>query len=184
MKTFTPEVLHVRATYKCNVKCRHCHNDSGTEKELALSLAQLQPLIDNAKALGLNRVTLEGGEIFLFPALLKSIIQQVKQHNLKVSIVTNGFWGKSKKAAINAIRYLKEANWIPGKDDLYISAGEFHQEWIPTETVKTAVETYFSEFGQRVAIDFEHNPNNGHLLDEFKSLKFVQICTKMGGKIH
>jgi MoaA/NifB/PqqE/SkfB family radical SAM enzyme len=64
---YIPHEIQIRVSLRCNIFCRHCYNDSGPTKKLSLNLSNLNPLLNAAKANGVWRVSLTGGEIFLFP---------------------------------------------------------------------------------------------------------------------
>ena len=79
----------IKVTEKCNMKCKHCFNDStyiGQEMSLDFYVEKLIPfLIKN----NFDKVTLTGGE----PTLNKHIYEMVRvtlNNNIKVTLCTNG----------------------------------------------------------------------------------------------
>ena len=154
-KLFDPKILHIVYSLKCNLKCSHCHNDSGAAKKEMLDIDKIINLIQSALGTGIERVFLLGGEIFLFPNIIESMIKESHRNNLAVTLVTNGFWGKSIEAANGTISLLRQAEWDPKKDYIVCSIGDYHQEWLPLDSVKTAIIEYYSAFKQPIVLQVE-----------------------------
>lgn len=167
---FTPHLLQLRLSHRCNIKCSHCYNDSGPNKKYALDIEAIIPLLEQARALGLTRTVLTGGEIFMHPELVVDIIKHAKANRLNVSIVTNGFWGKTDVLAQRMLTMIKDAGFTPPNDICFISGGEFHQEWIPSSTIKNAVAQYFAIFKHPVTIDFEFRKHKRAVLKQFEKI--------------
>lgn len=173
MSKFAPQSLELAISNKCNIMCRHCHSDSDAQKTLLLEDTEFDLLVTSAKESGVKFASLIGGEIFLFPDRISTLIKKLHENGLWVCIYSNGFWGKSKAAAENAINMLVEAGWKAGSDKLFISTGKFHQEWLPTTTIKTAITAYYAKFKSPVYIDLSDVPNNNALavlLTKFSNL--------------
>jgi len=104
IKRSTPEILTIGLTYRCQCKCVHCSSNvpnRSNNQELETSL--VKSIIDQAKRLGIFRITFFGGE----PLLRKDIIDLVKYaHDIGMitRINTNGWLLSSK-----LISELKEA---------------------------------------------------------------------------
>jgi sulfatase maturation enzyme AslB (radical SAM superfamily) len=99
-----------------------------------MTLDEMIHLTQQADELNCHNVILTGGE----PTLLKheellTYFQFVKkQTKIKyIRIVTNGHWAKSYDKAYNVLKEWKEA----GLDELNVSCGEYHQEFIPIERI-------------------------------------------------
>ena len=74
----------------CNLHCAHCLVSSGPEGGKGLPLETLRSTVDQAVALGLERVLLTGGEPFLFKDLFALVEHVTGRHGLEVVILTNG----------------------------------------------------------------------------------------------
>jgi hypothetical protein len=77
---------------------------------------------------------LTGGEVTLLQDDLIDSIKLLSNLGLGSRIVTNGHWGRSDQSALNWVTKLKEA----GLNELNLSTGDEHQEWVPFESVARA----------------------------------------------
>lgn len=81
--------LHLRMTSKCNLNCLHCYAADWFYENHELDLNTTISLIDQAKALGCQKVTYTGGE----PLVSKATIPAIKyclDNGLLVEIESNG----------------------------------------------------------------------------------------------
>ena len=116
-----PEILEIDVTNACNCNCVGCWNHSdmmgddkytGEEFKRRLPTKMVLETIDTAAKLGAKMVQLSGaGEPFMHPDIIQ-IIERVKRHGLKCTIITNGTLLDTNKA-----RRLVEL----GVDDLTVS---------------------------------------------------------------
>ncbi|WP_080517379.1 radical SAM protein [Cereibacter sphaeroides] len=131
---YSPAVLGILLTARCNISCRHCCNCSGPEAEGAVKLEFITGLIDDAVRIGsIREVGLSGGEPFLFLDLVGATLRHARGHGLGASVTTNGFWGRSARAD----RMLDDLR-VDGLTALCISTSQFHQEFIRLNTVVAA----------------------------------------------
>jgi len=75
-------------SYACNLRCTHCynpHHDATGE----LATEQWLDLLDQARELGLLRLTLTGGEAGIHPGLMH-ILAKARTLHLAVDVLTNG----------------------------------------------------------------------------------------------
>ena len=80
---------------------------------------------------GLKLVVFSGGECFLLKQDLLAAIAYAHRRSLRTRCVTNGFWGKTQNTCREVVRQLVHA----GIDEINISTGHDHQEWIPVQSV-------------------------------------------------
>jgi radical SAM protein with 4Fe4S-binding SPASM domain len=74
----------------CNLRCLYCYASSGVALENELSLEEIFDTIDQAIALGAQKIiVLGGGEPLLFSHIFK-VIEYIREKNLVVDIFTNG----------------------------------------------------------------------------------------------
>lgn len=100
-----------------------------------MTLAEMKGHIDQACALGtVGLVVFSGGEPTLLGDDLFAAIAYAKQRGRLTRVVTNGWWGKTPEAADAFLGRLIDA----GLHEINISLDDFHQEWIPLESVKNA----------------------------------------------
>ena len=79
----------------CNLRCRHCFNESGKTSGTVLSFSQIMKLVDDAiDTVKINDVQLTGGEPTLRHDLF-NIIESLHQRGLGVLLQTNGVFGKN-----------------------------------------------------------------------------------------
>ena len=84
-------------TYRCNERCIHCFNpgashvegDKSYRKVEELDLEQIKSTIDDLKKIGVFRILLTGGEIFLRKDIFE-IIKYIKKLRFSLTIFTNG----------------------------------------------------------------------------------------------
>lgn len=87
-----PLDVQIELTEKCNQKCFHCYNHWRYSEEIGKNELNEQDFLLIIKKLvvaGINSITLTGGEPFLRPDLLFSILECCNKNNIKVSINSN-----------------------------------------------------------------------------------------------
>ncbi|MEK7070070.1 MAG: radical SAM protein [Patescibacteria group bacterium] len=87
-----PLDVQIELTEKCNQKCFHCYNYWRYSEEIGKNELNTQDFLAVVKKLvtaGINSVTLTGGEPFLKPGLLFSILEYCDKNNIKASINSN-----------------------------------------------------------------------------------------------
>lgn len=78
----------------CNLRCRHCFNESGKTPGRVLSYSQIMRLVDEAiETVKIDDVQLTGGEPTLRPDIFR-IIESLQQRGLGVLLQTNGVFEK------------------------------------------------------------------------------------------
>jgi len=167
---YDPQSLTIRITYKCNIGCRFCYNTSLLGSDITLDEERMLTMIREAREAGITRMGISGGEAFLFAKQVVNMIKLAKEIGFTtVSIVTNGFWGKSEKSTENLLAMLKDAKFGPPNDMLSMSGGEYHQEWIPPSYAANIIRAYQAAYKMPFTIDFEYSNGKEHLVDEFKA---------------
>lgn len=170
VRNYTPKSLALRVSYKCNIGCRFCYNISLPNSDVIMPEEQLLSVIEQCRANGFTSVGFSGGEIFLFAPVLYKCIKRAKEVGYTgISIVTNGYWGKSIESTQRTIASLVDTGFAPPKDRLSMSAGEFHNEFIDWYYARNIAKHYFATFAHPLRIDFEVTPGKEHLIDEFKA---------------
>jgi MoaA/NifB/PqqE/SkfB family radical SAM enzyme len=86
-----PTAIAVNLTSRCNQQCIYCEIGQGIPSvvEDALTVEDLCWIIDGAAALRIPRVSLCGGEPFLFQGILE-IVEHATLRHVRCSITTNG----------------------------------------------------------------------------------------------
>ena len=90
-------------TYKCNLRCKHCFTNSGIENKKELSLKEKIDLVEQLYDLGVERVSIAGGEPFASEDIYK-FVEKCNEKEIDVSISTNGtYFNKDTIAKINEL---------------------------------------------------------------------------------
>jgi len=84
---YKPFKLSLMITTKCNSRCKYCLYE---DKTLILPFDKIVNLVDEAEALGIQSVTITGGEPTLHPDFFR-IIDHVTSKNLPIGLISNGF---------------------------------------------------------------------------------------------
>ena len=114
--------LHLLLTYECNYACDHCFVWGGPSQTGTMTVDTVEHILGEAEALGtVEWIYFEGGEAFLYFAMLRTGIRLAKEHGFKVGIVTNAYWATTDADAEEWLRPL--AGSI---DDLSVSSDAYH----------------------------------------------------------
>lgn len=82
--------LWIQVNDFCNLSCAHCLVSSGPERQQGLSTEALTDAIDQAVALGAERLFFTGGEPLARPDILDLAERVVRTHSRELVILTNG----------------------------------------------------------------------------------------------
>jgi len=122
MKFQTEEILF-SPTADCNLNCAHCDIQ---KSKLTLSKKLAQRFLRDAKRLGIKRVGFTGGEPFLAPDFIFSVVRTaVKEEMLFDRIMTNGAWYKNYSEAKTALTKLYRAGY---DGSICVSVDAFHKQ--------------------------------------------------------
>jgi hypothetical protein len=114
--------LHLLLTYQCPFECDHCFVWSGPFHNGTMTLETVDHILAEAGRLGtIEWIYFEGGEAFLYYAILRSGVLRAKALGFKVGIVTNAYWANSKYDALEWLRPIAGS-----VDDLSISSDSYH----------------------------------------------------------
>jgi hypothetical protein len=114
--------IHVLLTYQCTSECDHCFLHCGPQRGGTFTLRQLRELLREIKKIPtIDTVYFEGGEPFLFYAVLLAGLQMVRDDGLQAGIVTNGYWATSLEDAEQWLRPMLDL----GIADFSVSDDEF-----------------------------------------------------------
>jgi organic radical activating enzyme len=119
----------IMTTYECSVQCAHCrHKASPTRNGGFISFEMLDKIIIKLEQLGCSSVHLEGGEPFLYPNELVTVVKRIKQSSIHLEhIVTNCSWHKNQKETKDLLKKLKTY----GLGRLLLKVSPFQNENIP-----------------------------------------------------
>lgn len=83
------DIAYIELTRACNLKCKHCLNNSGTSMNNQLTTEELVSLVKNLSESGIQEIRFTGGE----PLVFKNIYELIKlatDNGIYTSIGTNG----------------------------------------------------------------------------------------------
>jgi MoaA/NifB/PqqE/SkfB family radical SAM enzyme len=89
------EGLHILLTYQCIYECDHCFVWGSPRQTGALTLSQLEQILTQAKEAGVTSIYFEGGEPFLYYAILVQAVRTAAELGFSVGIVSNAYWANS-----------------------------------------------------------------------------------------
>jgi len=113
--------LHILLTYQCTFECDHCFVWGSPWQSGTFTLAQIETVLQQAQEAGIESIYFEGGEPFLYYALLVRSVERACELGFSVGIVTNGYWAHTLE---DARLWLQP---LAGKlTDLSVSCDLFH----------------------------------------------------------
>jgi len=115
------EGLHILLTYQCTCECDHCFVWGSPRQTGTLTLEQIEQILAQAKEAGVISVYFEGGEPFLYYAILVKAVHKAADLGFSVGIVSNAYWAIS---VADAEEWLRP--FVGRLADLTISSDLFH----------------------------------------------------------
>jgi hypothetical protein len=91
--------IHILLTYQCTFECDHCFVWGSPWQSGTLTLGQIEQILDQAQAAGVEDVYFEGGEPFLYYAILLKAVELARERGFQVGIVSNGYWALTREDA-------------------------------------------------------------------------------------
>jgi MoaA/NifB/PqqE/SkfB family radical SAM enzyme len=115
------EGLHILLTYQCISECDHCFVWGSPWQTGTLTLEQIEQILAQAKEAGVTSVYFEGGEPFLYYAILVQAVRKAADLGFSVGIVSNAYWANS---VADAEEWLRP--FVGRLADLTVSSDLFH----------------------------------------------------------
>jgi len=115
------EGLHILLTYRCTYECDHCFVWGSPWQKGTLTLEQIENILHQAKDAGVTSIYFEGGEPFLYYALLKEAVRRANDMGFSVGIVSNAYWANS---VADATEWLRP--FVGRVSDLSVSSDLYH----------------------------------------------------------
>jgi hypothetical protein len=131
-------------------------------KSHQLELEDMLRLIAEMPSVPIPQLNVSGGDPFLYRDQVTALVRAGRAAGLKsITINTNGFWAKSEEQCREVLAELRAAGFMQSGDDrLKMSAGIFHQEFLPVESVFTLAKAHYQCFGTAFDLDYEAAPND------------------------
>lgn len=136
MLDVNPGSMTVLCTYQCTAACRQCCFESSPQVAGRLQGAVIRERIAEAKRefSSLSLVAFSGGEPFLLRDELIDCVEYASSLGLRTRIVSNGSWAKRMARATSLCEALASA----GLNELNLSTGADHQEFVPEASIVNA----------------------------------------------
>ncbi|MEE9219363.1 MAG: radical SAM protein [Acidobacteriota bacterium] len=128
--------VHLLLTYECNYECDHCFVWSSPHQQGTMGLEQIREILKQSKKLGtVEWIYFEGGEPFLYYAVLVKGARLAARLGFRVGIVSNGYWATSASDAVTCLKPF--AGFI---QDLSISSDLYHADESLSRQARNACE--------------------------------------------
>ena len=128
------EGLHILLTYQCTYECDHCFVWGSPRQTGTLTLEQIENILQQAKEAGVTSIYFEGGEPFLYYAVLAKAVRKAADMGFSVGIVSNAYWATSIADAGEWLR-----TFVGRLADLTVSSDIFHCEECLGEKPQNAI---------------------------------------------
>ena len=115
--------LHILLTYQCTCECAHCFVWGSPKQRGVLTVEQIEQILYQAKEAGVEWIYFEGGEPFLYYAVLVSGVKKAADMGFHVGIVSNAYWATT---VADAAEWLQP--FIGLIEDLTVSSDLYHCE--------------------------------------------------------
>ena len=96
---------YVEITYKCNLLCKHCYNDSNYTNDNYMNYLAIKNIYEDFFSKKIGQISISGGEPLLHPEISK-VFSYAFDYKIKTQIVTNGVLLKDHILNINNNPYL------------------------------------------------------------------------------
>jgi MoaA/NifB/PqqE/SkfB family radical SAM enzyme len=113
--------LHILLTYQCTYECDHCFVWGSPWQTGTLTFEQIENILLQAKEAGVTSIYFEGGEPFLYYAILVKAVRKAADMGFEVGIVSNAYWANS---VVDAEDWLHP--FVGRLADFTVSSDQFH----------------------------------------------------------
>jgi len=125
--------LHILLTYQCTYECEHCFVWGSPWQEGTLTLLQVENILQQAKDAGVEWIYFEGGEPFLYYAILVEGVKIAAGMGFHVGVVSNAYWAKT---VADAEEWLKP---LVALEDFSVSSDLYHCNEVLSEQAQNAL---------------------------------------------
>jgi MoaA/NifB/PqqE/SkfB family radical SAM enzyme len=122
--------LHLLLTYQCTLECDHCFVWGSPWQSGTLTLGHVRSILQQAQEVGtVQWIYFEGGEPFLYYAVLHKAVQEAASMGFQVGIVSNAYWATDVQDALEWLRPLAgSVQDLSISSDLYHSSAKLSQQ--------------------------------------------------------
>lgn len=111
--------LHILLTYQCTFECDHCFVWGSPKQKGTLTIEQIEEILGQAKEADVDWVYFEGGEPFLYYAVMVKGVEMAVEMGFHVGVVTNGYWANTLEDALEWLKPLTKLDDLSVSSDLY-----------------------------------------------------------------
>jgi MoaA/NifB/PqqE/SkfB family radical SAM enzyme len=177
--------LHLLLTYQCTFECEHCFVWGSPWQCGTMTLAQIRQILIQAKETGsIEKIYFEGGEPFLYYAVMLKAAQEAAAMGFKVGIVSNAYWANSKEDALAFLEPVCEY-----LEDLTISSDLYHYSELMSQQAQNATAAA-EELGIPSSVlcvaqpaDPRAGSSQGQLTDGSEVMFRGRAVSKLAGKV-
>lgn len=126
--------LHILLTYQCIYECEHCFVWGGPGQKGVLAIKQVEQILLQARQAGVTSIYFEGGEPFLYYAVLVMGVRKAAELGFLVGIVSNAYWAVSIADALESLQ-----PFAGRLADLTVSSDLYHCEKVLGEQAQNAL---------------------------------------------
>ncbi len=113
--------LHILLTYQCIYECEHCFLWGSPRQTGTLTLEQVEEILRQAADNDVESIYFEGGEPFLYYAILARGVRLAAEMGFSVGIVSNAYWANSVADAMENLQ-----PFAGRVNDLSVSNDKYH----------------------------------------------------------
>ncbi len=169
---FPERTLHLVYSFACNLTCAHCLYRCGPGDRGVMGLERAKDVIDQAAEAGVRRIAFLGGEPFLHPEALRTLIRHAGRNGLVTAAVTNGSWASTPARAAERLGDMAAA----GLGAVTLSTDRFHLPGVPLRRIENAVAAAV-ELGLRVGVKISRFPHDLLAVAILRSLR--PLCERI-----
>lgn len=113
--------LHLLLTYQCTFECDHCFVFGSPSQTGVMTVPQIQEILRQARETGtIASIYFEGGEPFLYYAVMLKGLQEAVKAGFSAGIVSNAYWATGLEDALEWLRpFAGLASDLSISSDLY-----------------------------------------------------------------
>jgi len=96
--------LYILFPYQSTFECDPCFVWGSPFQSGSLTLVQMRKMLEQAEEAKVESICFEGGEPFLYYAVVLKSVQLAKQTGFRIGIVSNAYWANTGEDAIEWVR--------------------------------------------------------------------------------
>jgi len=130
--------LYLELSYLCNAECSHCYvSSSPFADRTKLPLDVCCRIIEESLSLDAidPKIAIAGGEPTLFWEELLTVIKYASERNVRVILISNGWWGKNPAICRQKLDALIEH----GLGRLELSTSNYHRQYVDAEAIDNII---------------------------------------------